>query len=376
MGLRDLQHGDRQAEGKHGGPHRNAVRGGRRVGPGRAREEPGTVGHGDWMTRDVRKQGLRGQGGEGDNGMAQAGARCCGCPQHKSSGYARCCTQTYPAPFLPRIPPFLPRFSPVFPHLPPFHRGSPQLLPRFSRSLTEQHFCTGEAQGTNTHAKWKSKTQLRKNSENWGKLSTPLPPPHTHTRWGCMATPAVAPAVPHSGLHSAHGAVGNRSRCPGSKMRSLSAHQRRGGVGLANAALQRQPSSLHQRGSGPCRRQHHTAPCSARALLKRGHAGTHMGHGGSESWSPVTSRPPAKWLYPKGQGQQQAPHAPAPLHEPSHTTGLAVLRPLFGSTDMGGPENGGNMGVLWRCWRRGGGGEDVQGRRCACTCRAPMHTAW
>ena len=32
---------------------------------------------------------------------------------------------------------------------------------RILRNLKEQHFCTGDTQGTNKHAKWTSKKELR-----------------------------------------------------------------------------------------------------------------------------------------------------------------------------------------------------------------------
>ena len=45
-----------------------------------------------------------------------------------------------------------------------------------SQSLKEQHFCTGDTQGTNTHARGTSKMQLRNIGGNCPKLRTSAPP--------------------------------------------------------------------------------------------------------------------------------------------------------------------------------------------------------
>ena len=68
-----------------------------------------------------------------------------------------------------------------------------------SRSLKEQHFCTGDTQGTNTHARWATKKQLRKIAKkNCEKLRTSTPPigglksPPTHPlRNACRLSAAL-----------------------------------------------------------------------------------------------------------------------------------------------------------------------------------------
>ena len=44
-----------------------------------------------------------------------------------------------------------------------------------SRSLKEQHFCTGDTQGTNEPARWTSEKQLRKIAKNCQELRTSAP---------------------------------------------------------------------------------------------------------------------------------------------------------------------------------------------------------
>ena len=46
-----------------------------------------------------------------------------------------------------------------------------------SRSFKEQHFFTGDIQGTNKHVRWTSKKKSRKNCGNLRKIDLNPPPP-------------------------------------------------------------------------------------------------------------------------------------------------------------------------------------------------------